>query len=236
MRTRNWGPLLAGMTATAVLLAGCGSSDADKFKDQSAEKIAKDAKKAMEDLDAVTIEGELTSNGEEIALRMEIGSGGDCQGEFSTQGATAKILGVDGQTWFKPDEAFWVLQAGEEQAAQIMAAVGDKWVTLPEDDQSFAQFCDIDEFLDELSNNDDAKYKKGKTKKVDGEEAIEIISSRKGEADTSGFVQVDGDHYLLQIEKTEGDEPGKVTFSNFDEQPDVEAPADDEQVSLDDLG
>ena len=161
---------------------------------------------------------------------------GAARASSATQGATAEILGVEDTTWFRPDEAFWTLYAGPEAAPQIIAAVGDRWVTLPEDDTSFKSFCDIEEFLGELTDiEDDATYTKGDTKEIDGEEAIEVVSERKDEGASSGYVRVDGEHYLVQIEKTEGDEPGTVTFSGFDEQPDVEAPADDEQVALAEL-
>ena len=165
---------------------------------------------------------------------MAIGKGGNCTGEFSTQGATAEILGVDGTTWFRPDEAFWTLFAGDEAAPAIIAAAGDSWVTLPADDTSFKPFCDIEEFLGSLTDQDDATYTKGATKTISGDKTIEIISERE-EGKSSGYVQVGGEHYLVQIAKTEGDEPGTVNFSGFDEQPDVEAPADDEQIALDDL-
>ena len=42
---------------------------------------------------------------------------------------------------------------------------------------------------------------------------------------STGYVLVDGPHYLLKIERTEGDDPGKVEFSEFDEEFDVEAPS-----------
>ena len=132
---------------------------------------------------------------------MSIGEGGNCTGSFSTQGASAEILGVDGTTWFRPDEAFWELSAGPDAAPQIIAAAGDRWVTLPEDDTSFKQFCDLEEFLGELVDDEDAEYTKGETKEIDGEETIEIISERTGEGPSSGYVLVDGDHYLVSIVK-----------------------------------
>lgn len=246
MRSRVRGSLVV-VTALAAVLTGCGDSgdsgdsgdggdgDGGDFAEQSAEKIAEAAKDAMGDLEAVTIDGSLTSDGQEIEIAMSIGEGGNCTGSFSTQGATAEILGVDGTTWFRPDEAFWELFAGPEIAPQIIAAAGDRWVTLPEDDTSFKQFCDIEEFLSELVDDKEAEYTKGETKEIDGEETIEIISERPDGGPSSGFVLLDGEHYLVQISKTEGEEPGEVTFSGFDEQPDVEAPADDEQVALEEL-
>ena len=232
------------MALAAVVLVGCGGSGGDSgdggdgggdFAGQSAEKIADATKAAMEDLEAVTIDGTLSSGDQEIDIAMSIGEGGNCTGSFSTQGATAEILGVDGTTWFRPDEAFWELSAGPEIAPQIIAAAGDRWVTLPEDDTSFKPFCELDEFLGKLVDDKGATYTKGETKEIDGEETIEIISDRADEGSSSGYVLVEGDHYLVHISKTEGEDPGEVTFSGFNEQPDVEAPAEDEQISLEEL-
>lgn len=235
--------LAATALLSAGLVSGCGDDGGDggdgggdAFKKQSGEKIADAARDAMEGLEAVTISGSLTSEGEEISIDMAIGSGGNCSGSFSTQGATAEILGVDGTMWFRPDEAFWELFAGPEAAAPVIEAAGDRWVTLPEDDTSFKQFCDLEEFLEELMDDEeDATYTKGETKEIDGEETIEIISDRPEEGTSSGYILTEGDHYLVSIVKEEGEEPGEVTFSGFDEQPDVEAPTDDEQISLDEL-
>lgn len=227
------------VTALAAVLTGCGEgggdSDGGDFADRSAEEIAEAAKDAMGGLTGVTIDGTLSSDDQVIDIEMSIGEGGNCTGSFGTQGATAEILGVDDTTWFRPDAAFWELSAGPEAAPQIIAAVGDKWVTLPEDDTSFKPFCDLEEFLGELMDDNDAKYTKGETKEIDGEETIEIISDRPEEGTSSGYVLVDGDHYLVSIVKDEGKDPGEVTFSGFDEQPDVEAPAEDEQIALDEL-
>jgi hypothetical protein len=238
MRSQMRGTLVA-VAVTATLMTGCGSDGGDgsggDFTDQSAEKISDAAKDAMADLEAVTIDGTLTSDGQEIGITMSIGKGGNCTGSFSTQGATAEILGVEGTTWFKPDEAFWTLFAGAEAAPQVIAAAGDRWVTLPDDDTSFKPFCDIEQFLGELVDSGDADYEKGDVKEIDGEDTIEVISDRPDEGTSSGFILVDGDHYLVKIEKTEGADPGSVSFSGFDEQPAVEEPADDEQVALEDL-
>jgi len=222
----------------AVALAGCGDSGGQgggDFAEQSAEKISEAAKDAMGDLKAVTIDGTLSSGDQEVDIAMSIGEGGDCTGSFGTQGASAEILGVDGTVWFKPDAAFWELFAGPEIAPQIIAAAGDKWVTLPEDDTSFKPFCDIEEFLGELVDDEEAAYTKGEIEEIDGEETIEIISDRPDQGTSSGFVRTEGEHYLVSIVKEEGEDPGEVTFSGFDEQPDVEAPAEDEQVTLEEL-
>jgi hypothetical protein len=246
VRSHTRGSLVAAVALTAALVSGCGDDgggggggggegeDSD-FTELTADEISEEARDARADLEAVTIDGTLSSEGQEIEITMSIGAGGNCTGEFGTQGASAEILGVDGTVWFRPDDAFWTLFAGPDLAPQIIAAAGDRWVTLPEDDTSFKPFCDIEEFLSELVDSDDATYTKGETEEIDGEETIEIISDRPDEGTSSGYVLVDGDHYLVRISKTEGEDPGEVTFSGFDEQPDVEAPAEDEQVPLEEL-
>jgi hypothetical protein len=241
--TRAWTIGIAAVALTLVT-AGCGGDDGDgdgggdggaDFTAQSAEKIAEAAKKAMGDLEGVTIDGTLSTEGQEIGIDMSIGTGGNCTGSFTIQGASAEVLGVDGTTWIRPDEAYWETSVGPDGAAQIIEAVGDRWVTLPDDDTSFKPFCDLEEFLGELTDQADATYTKGETRKIDGDETIEIISDRPDEGVSSGYIQVEGEHYLVLVEKTEGDEPGSVSFSGFDEQPEVEAPADDEQIPLEEL-
>src|SRR4249919_1593130 len=187
-----------------VFAAGCGGSD-DKdgsdsdFAQQSGDRIAADAKAVMKDLDEVKFSGEITSEGNTVTLDVQASSTGDCMGSIGVGGGTAEILAKDGTNWFKPDEAFWRANAADSADA-IISAVGDKWVL--DTDSNFAQFCDLDAFFDNLF---------------------------KDEKGTSvGYVLINGDHYLLKLERTEGDEPGRLEFSDFDKEFDVTAPADDE--------
>jgi hypothetical protein len=250
MRLRARAALATAVLLTAAL-TGCGGDDGDggggggeggsdsgsDFTEQTADEMSDAAKAAMSDLTGVTVDGSLSSDGEDIDITISVGEGGNCTGSFGTQGASAEILGVDGTTWFRPDAAFWELFAGPEVAPQIIAAAGDRWVTLPADDTSFSPFCDIEEFLSQLVDGagGEATYSKGESKDIDGEETIEIISDRGDEGASSGYVLVEGDHYVVSIVKDEGEDPGEISFSGFDEQPDVEAPAEDEQIALEDL-
>jgi hypothetical protein len=49
------------------------------------------------------------------------------------------------------------------------------------------------------------------------------------------WIAVDDPHHILEMEVTQGEEPGTITFSSFDEELDVQAPADDEVIDLDQL-
>jgi hypothetical protein len=224
----------AALSVVGVLLlaAGCGSDDKSggDFAKQSGDKIAADAKADMKDLDEVKITGEITSGGESVTLDVQASSAGDCTGSIGVGDGNAEILAKDGTNWFKPDEAFWRANAGDSADA-IIAAVGDKWVL--DTDSSFAQFCDLDAFFDNLFKDEGGatKYKTTGTDAIGGQDVV-VVEQSDDKGTSVGYVLVDGDHYLLKLERTEGDEPGRIEFGEFNEEFDVTAPADDDVVDL----
>jgi hypothetical protein len=228
------GLALAGISAFAAL-AACGGSD---FADESADTIVKASKDDMGDLKAVKVSGELTTNGQAISIDLQANADGDCTGSIGVADGKAELLGVAGDTWMRPDEAFWRSFAGDT-ADQVMSIVGDKWVVVPEGEDSIKQFCDVNDLLDQLLKDDDSDkstYTKKGTDTVDGEDVVKVDNEDPSTGTSTGYVLVDDPHYLVKIEKTEGEDTGSVTFSEFNEEFDVTAPGDDEVIDLDNLG
>jgi hypothetical protein len=220
----------------AAALTGCGGGD--DFTDQSGQEIADASKAAMKDLDSVKVSGAISTDGTETQIDIQTNADGDCTGSIGVGDGSAQLLGVGGDVWFKPDEAFWRANAGAT-ADQIIAAVGDKWVVVPEGQEGFDQFCDVDLLLDQLLQNDtedDATFTKGDSTDVDGDEAIAVDRESDEDGKSTGYVLVDDPHYLVKISKDDGADSGSVTFSEFDKDFDVEAPADDEIIDLNTLG
>jgi hypothetical protein len=228
------GLALAGISAFAAL-AACGGND---FADESADSIVSAAKEDMGDLEAVKVSGEITTGGQDISIDLQLNSDGDCTGSLGIAEGTTELLGVDGDVWMKPDEAFWRSFAGGA-ADEAMGLVGDKWVVVPDSEDSLDQFCDVDDLLDNLLKDDDSDKsthtKKG-TDTVDGEDVVKVDSEDPSEGTSTGYVLVDDPHYLVKIEKTEGDDTGSVTFSEFDEEFEVTAPDEDDVIDLDSIG
>ena len=227
------GLALAGISAFAAL-AACGSSD---FADESADTIVKASKDDMGNLKAVKVSGELTTNGQAISIDLQANSDGDCTGSLGIGDGSAELLGVGGETWMKPDDAFWGSFAGDT-ADQVMAIVGDKWVVVPDSEDSINQFCDVNDLLDQLlkdDNSDNSTYSKNGTDTVDGDDVVKVDNEDPEDGTSTGYVLVDDPHYLVKIEKTEGSDTGTVTFSAFNEEFDVTAPDDSEVVDLDNL-
>jgi hypothetical protein len=219
----------------AAALTACGGGD--DFTEQSGQQIADASKKAMGDLSSVKVAGTVNTGGEEVTIDVQTNDKGDCTGSIGTGGGKAELLGAGGDIWFRPDEAFWRASAGEA-ADQILSAVGDKWVVVPSSADGFGQFCDIDDLLDELIKSEKEagdKYTKKDAEDVDGDEAVPVEHTTDDEGTSVGYVLVDEPHYLVKLEKTDGDDTGKVTFSEFDEKFEAAAPAEDEIVDLDNL-
>ena len=229
--------LAAAGFGMAALLSACGGSD---FTDQSGQDIADASKKAMGELDSVKVSGKITTDGQEVTIDIQTNDDGDCTGSIGTGGGTAELLGVDGEVWFKPDEGFSGARAPGDTADQILSVVGDKWVVVPASGDGFGQFCDIDDLLDELiksdkEDGDKYDYAKDDARRSTATRPIPVEHTSEDDGTSVGYVLVDDPHYLVKIEKTDGDDKGSVTFSEFDAKVDVEAPAEGDTIDLDNL-
>jgi len=225
----------AAVLSVLLLAAACGGGDEDSgggsggdFAKQSGDEIAAAAKADMKSLDSVKYSGEIKSSGSSISLDIQASADGECTGTIGIGDGTAEVLATGGENWYRPDEAFWRQQAPDDADA-IIAAVGDKWVI--DSDASFSQFCDLEAFFDNIFKGeaDGGAYKTTGTDEVDGQQVVKVEQSDE-DGSSVGYVLVEGDHYLLKIERTEGEDPGKLEFSEFDEDVEVEAPSADEAV------
>src|SRR3954452_9719911 len=220
-----------------VLAAGCGGKDDSGgdsgFAKQSGDKIAAAAKAEMKGLDEVKFSGEITSNSEKVTLDIQANASGDCTGTIGLGGGSAQVLSKNGTNWFKPDEEFWRANAGDSADA-IIRAVGDKWVL--EKNSNFSRFCDLRAFFDNLFKDDAGAgaYKTTGTDEIDGEDVVKVEQS-DDQGSATGYVLIDGKHYLVKLERTKGDEPGHLDFTDFNKDFDVTAPADKDLVDLNSL-
>jgi hypothetical protein len=230
---------LAALAVAAILLTtGCadgGNSgdDEEDFADLSGQEIADAAEEDMRALDSMRYAGSLTTGGTEISLDIQASVDGDCTGTIDLAGGSVEVLSTGGQNWFRADEEFWRANAPDD-ADQIIAAVGDSWVV--DSGGEFSQFCDLDQFRDSLFDESDGEttYTNKGADEIDGEPVVEV-ESKDAKGTSTGFVLVEGDHYLVRIASDDADGAGEVVFSDFDAEVGVEAPADDEVVDLDEL-
>ena len=228
---KGWQAGLAAM-ATATLLTACGGGS--DFAEESATTILDESEKDMKALSSVTVGGELTTDGEKLTLDMAVTTEGSCEGTIGVQGGEAEIRSDGQQSWMKPDAAFWESFAGES-AAMVQQVVGDRWVLVPGDASEFTELCDLDELLSEMGGDDEAKGEVGETKEVAGQEAVEVSTETDEGDPLTVWVATEDPHHILEMEVSQGEEPGTITFSKFDEELDVQVPAEDEVIDLDQL-
>jgi hypothetical protein len=217
--------------AVAAAMTGCGGDDdggddSSDFADKSAADIVEAATEAMGGLESMRVAGEMTSEAQQGTIDMQLGSDGNCTGSLAL-GETGKIdiLGVDGERWFRGDEAFWSTTGVPDPSAVI-----GKWVADEGDD--FAEFCSVEDFVEGLfTDESEEKYESKGTDSVDGEDVVVIEQDDTEDGVSTGFILADEPHYMVKIEK-EGAEGGSIAFSEFDEDFDVTAPSEDEIAQL----
>lgn len=246
MNKRATAGLSAGVLILAGLLAGCSDGDggdggdggdeksASEFAEQSYDDIKKAAIEAMGDLDAVHVDADITSDGQTATLDLSMDADGDCTGTVSYGEVSAEVLQADGGAWFKPSAELLTQQFGAEAAPAAIEFVADSWVTDTNGEVTPSN-CDLESFISQVTSDeeDEGDTGVGDVEELDGEEVVPLTFTND-DGDGTVYVQAEGDHYIVAFE-VEGDNPGEVTFSEFGEDVETEAPADDEIVDLADF-
>ena len=73
-----------------------------------------------------------------------------------------------------------------------------------------------------------------RTDEIDGKSVVKVDQS-DDDGTSTGYVLEDGKHYLVKIERTDGDQPGTLEFTDFNKEFDVTAPAEDDVIDLSSL-
>ena len=112
--------------------------------------------------------------------------------------------------------------------------MGDSWVADTNGEVTPTN-CDLESFIEQVTSDekDESDTEVGDVEELDGEDVV-VLTFTNDDGDGSVYVLATGDHYIAQFD-VEGDNPGTVTFSEFDEQVETEAPAEDEIVDLADF-
>jgi hypothetical protein len=232
MRTRLFSTIsvVGPVLGLALTLGACGKDGDNGFTKQSVTDIEAAALADMKGVTSLHLAGTISMTEGDVGLDMDVSTSGDCQGSMTIKGGTAQILSVDGKAYIKGDEAFWTANAGS-QAPAVIAMLGDKWMKTGDSDAQLSQLCDLDQFLDGMDEDKGTDDALGEVATVEGVQAIEITSKKDG-GTTHAWVAIDGKHYIVKLEMEGGDEPGTVTFSDFNKELELTAPAADEIVDL----
>jgi hypothetical protein len=217
---------IAGFAAltTVFVLSACGSGSSDSYQDTSPDTIANDVSDAMKDVSSLHMVGTLTQGGQNIDVDLAMSESGNCEGTMSFEGqGSLDLIVTDGSGFFKPDEQFWRSQAGA-QADAVIGQVGDKWVAVTGQMAPATAACDWNQFTGGFDDPKDNKIKEVTgTDEVDGEDTVTVtFESDDGNPGVANVLASDP-HYIvkMQVEKQ-----GELTFSEFGDPVEPEAPTD----------
>jgi hypothetical protein len=222
---------IAGIaTLTAVfLLSACGSDSS--YEDTSPDDIARDVADAMQGVSSLRMVGSLAQQGPSIDVDLALAESGNCEGNMAVEGAGSfELIVTDGDGFIKPDEEFWRTQGGP-QAETLIQTVGDKWVAVTGQMAQAVAVCDWEEFTGDFDDEEDSDVKEVTgTDEVDGAETVTV--SFESDDGNPGVAQVlaSDPHYVVRLDV---EEQGDLTFSEFDEPVEPEAPTD--VIDLSDL-
>jgi hypothetical protein len=223
--------------AATFSLTGClpgedrASEPKGPFAGLTGGEIADKAVKATSDADSLRMKGEMEdeSAGGTVKLDMAMNKKGDCAGTIG-MGAEGKaeLIKVDDTIYMKYDEAFLRAQSkdsSKKEADMVVEMLAGKWTKTSakaEDSEDIASFCDLDTVLSDFEDvNSDAT--RGKTTEVDGAPAI-LLDERDGKDRYTLSVATEGKPYLLRVVSKSAEEPGDITFTDYNEPVPAKAP------------
>ena len=245
MRIRTTAGLGAGLVLVAGLVAGCsddgddgtdGGEGGDKsgsgFADQSYAEIKEAALEAMASLESLHVTADISADEQTSGLDLSMSTEGSCTGTVSYGAASAEVLRTADGGWYKPN-ADLLAASYPDRTPELIEFVGDSWVVDSEGELT-GNNCNLESFVDQLSDDEEeTNTEVGEVEKIDGADAVRIDYTNAA-GDGSAYVLVDGEHYIVKVERT-GDQEGIATFSAFDEAITTEPPAEDEVVDLADF-
>ena len=226
--------LTAAMVGALVVGASACGEDGGHFDGKEPAEIAEESRQAMLKLTSLTMEAEFTSPADDTTrLKSSFTTDGECSGTIEMEGARAEFLSVGGSFYFKASDEFWE-QDGMDGAA-MNKLIGDRWITLPEGQGGYDEFCSLDDFLAEFSESDteDKEWAAADGEKVNGITTVGV--SQTDEDGTSTLYIADSkDAYILKMVR-EGDGEGLAEFTDFNKNFSFSAPSEDDTVDFSEL-
>lgn len=203
------------------------------FAGLSPEEIADRALTATTDASSLRMKGDIPDDESKGTIRMDmaLNKKNECAGTLGMGGqGKADLIKTGDTVYMKYDEAFLRAQSEGESKADADAAVAmlaGKWTRMSAkgaDAKDIAGFCDLDAVLggaedlnaDASPGGENATVTRGGTATVDGVPAL-VLHAKDGKDSYTLYVATRGKPYLLRMDSKSADDPGTITFSDFDE-------------------
>jgi hypothetical protein len=243
--------ILTVSLAAALAVGGCGGGASSSSggggeagKDPAA--ILKDVKRDLAKVKSMHLSGTLPGKGKTTKLVADVFVSGSASLELTEGASSVRMLVLPTAVYLKGNDAYWRDAGG----AAIAEKVGDRWVKAPAEAGKSLQPI-LDEFSPKkLASCIDVGLgtisTKG-TETVDGQEVVVLQDAGDKPGTSPGLLYVTTDAPNLPVrvinkgatkpggtvdKRCEGDEGdddpagGEISFSQFDEVPEIKAPSD----------
>ncbi|MGW8378668.1 hypothetical protein [Streptomyces sp. ODS28] len=233
--------------------AGKQDEQANGIEKQPVKKVAERTVEAMRSASALRMKGALATEKGRVAIDLALAKSGDCSGTFGVGGGEAELRKKSAATYVKADSGFFKALGKEDpKAAFVGQMLKGRWIKLPAEGMSQGPgsasgsgpgaeamsdpgtFCKLSTLTSGMKASDAEKAEKGKPTTVAGRKALPLVEKKNGGTETS-YIAMEGEPYLLKLEKTGGKEPGSMTFGDYGKPLKVAAPPKDGTVDLGEL-
>jgi hypothetical protein len=225
VRLRLLPPMGSMLMLALVALTGCGGSSSNSIASKSADQIVSESKATADSASSVHVSGSLNSGGSLVKLDLNLVAGKGASGELAQNGASFKLILVDGTAYISGSPAFY-RSLGGAAAAQLFNGKWLKASATTGEFASFSQLADMRKLIDTTLTGHGA-LAKGATTTVNGQQAIAITDTTKH---GTLYVATTGKPYPIQISK-DGSEAGKITFDRWNRPVTISAPANSVDLS-----
>ncbi|MFD4373512.1 hypothetical protein [Streptomyces sp. NPDC058486] len=214
----------------------------DPFDDLTPAAIADRAVDATRSADSLRMTGRIVSDGQRLDVDFSVDDRGACQGRIGIDEGRAELRRLDEITYMKGDEAFWRTSMAsqgvpENQIAPIIELVKGRWLKIAPGQAGsgdLSEVCDLDSLLDGLGEDKDDRQglTRGPDREIDGTPVATLVTKKSDGVTTTVSVAQEGKPYIREVVRTGGDEPGRMTLSDYDRPVNVTAPPADQTVDL----
>lgn len=238
-------PVVAALCAAAALgLTACGpfgSAQAEEtgpFAGLSGPQIAN---KAIKTADSLTLDANLKMADGQMKAFMALDTKGQCAGTI-TMGPTGtmELIKTGKDAYMRFDEAFLREQnkgGSPEETEAALKMLKGRWlktdVTDPEAKEGL-EMCELGTMLNEFETGINFA-KRGEETTVNGKKAL-TLTEKDGDTTYKIYVATEGEPYLLKIEQKGGEEPGTMSFTDYNKPVPAKKPAAKDILDLDKLG
>lgn len=243
---------IRGVAVTAALVAaatGCSVYEdftTSDFAQQDGDAIVTAASEAMLDVTSLRMTGQVRDGGEQFFVDLSMDRDDRCTGTLRVGGSHLDIRRIGDRAWIKGEAGAFNRLGGGSVPRQVLDRLSSSWLLV--DTRTARQLCDFDgllasfEVVDFGQERDEGKRPgKGAGKKsqqdddtvpatvveettVDGHKAVLLTGSPGGAHDENTWVLSEAPHHVVKLESTSMKDGGTLSFSEFDEPVEVEAP------------